>query len=287
MDERLLSFRKDPGSWLVRFGFLAAAGFLALLPLAWMVANSLKSSGETITRASANPFDPLFWPSSPQWANFVQVWLDDDFGQYFFHSFVIAAVTLAGVLITSVLAAYAFAKLWFRGREFLFSLLLATLMIPEIVTVLPNFLVVSALGWVNTLPGLTVPFMAGAFSIFLLRQFIKQIPEALFDAAQIDGAGPLTTVIHVVVPLIRGPLFTIAFLEVTASWNSLQWPLLVAQTPQWRPLSVGLARFMSESGPQIELRMAASLIALAPVVVFFLIAQRQINETLMKSGIQE
>ncbi len=275
-------------SWgVVRWVFLGLAGFLALLPLLWMVSNALKSSGETITRTSANPFDPLFWPTSPQWANFVQVWLDDDFGSYFFHSFVLSGVTLAGVVFTSVLAAYAFARLRFPGRELLFSVLLSTLMIPEIVTVLPNFLVVSALGWVDTLPGLTVPFLAGAFSIFLLRQFIKQIPEALFDAAQIDGATHGGTVLNVVVPLTRGPLFTIAFLELTASWNSLQWPLLVAQTPRWRPLSVGLVRFMSESGPQIELRMAASLIALLPVVLFFLVAQKQINETLMKSGLQE
>jgi len=287
MADRPSSFRRDPGTALLRFGFLIFSGFVALLPLVWMIANSLKSNAETITRNSSNPFDPLFWPSSPFWSNFVQVWLDDDFGQYFFHSFVIAAVTLAGVLFTSILAAYAFARLRFAGREVLFSLLLATLMIPEVVTVLPNFLVVSALGWLDTLPGLTVPFMAGAFSIFLLRQFIKQIPEALFDAAQIDGASHWRTVVNVVVPLNGGPLFTIAFLELTASWNSLQWPLLVAQTPRWRPISVGLARFMSETGPQIELRMAASLIALIPVVVFFLIAQKQINETLMKSGLQE
>jgi ABC-type glycerol-3-phosphate transport system permease component len=287
MDERPVRFRQAPGEWTARVGLLTVAAFVAVVPLLWMAANALKSAGETITRASANPFDPLFWPTTPLWANFGQVWLDDDFGSYFIHSTVIAGVTAAGVLVTSILAAYAFARLQFRGKEGLFSLLLATLMIPEVVTVLPNFLVVSALGWVDTLPGLTVPFMAGAFSIFLLRQFIRQIPETLFDAAQIDGASHLRIAFGLVGPLTRGPLFTIAFLEVTASWNSLQWPLLIAQTPQWRPLSVGLARFLSEVGPQIELRMAASLIALIPVVGFFLVAQGQIHETLMKSGLQE
>ncbi len=287
MDDRAVRWRRAPGEWFLRVGFLTAAAFVAVVPLLWMVANALKSGGETITRASANPFDPLFWPTTPLWTNFVQVWLDDDFGSYFVHSALIAGVTTAGVLLTSILAAYAFARLRFPGRETIFSGLLATLMIPEVVTVLPNFLVVSALGWVDTLAGLTVPFMAGAFSIFLLRQFIRQIPETLFDAAQIDGASHLRTTFSLVVPLTRGPLFTIAFLEVTASWNSLQWPLLVAQTPRWRPLSVGLARFLSGVGPQIELRMAASLIALVPIVLFFLMAQRQIHETLMKSGLQE
>jgi ABC-type glycerol-3-phosphate transport system permease component len=287
MDEPIRPFRRAPGEWAGRVAFLTLAALVAVLPLFWMTANALKTSGETITRASANPFDSLFWPTVPQWINFAQVWLNDDFGSYFVHSAIIAGVTTAGVLVTSLLAAYAFARLRFRGREGLFAGLLATLMVPEVVTVLPNFLVVSALGWVDTLPGLTVPFMAGAFSIFLLRQFIRQIPEALFDSAQIDGASHLRVTATLVAPLVRGPLFTIAFLEVTASWNSLQWPLLVAQTPQWRPLSVGLARFLSGVGPQIELRMAASLIALIPIVVFFWAAQRQIHETLMKSGLQE
>jgi len=286
MTEQPLSFRKHPVQFLVRYGLLTAAGFLALIPFLWMLATAFKSTAETITRNSANPFDPQFWPSILQWSNFVEVWLQDDFGHYFVNSMLLSTITLAGVLITSTLAAYAFARLNFAGKNMLFSLLLATLMVPEVVTIIPNFLVVSALGWVDTWAGLTVPFMGSAFYIFFLNQFIKQIPDALFDAAKMDGASHMRIITRIVVPLTNGPIFTIIFLELLASWNALQWPLLVAQTPRWRPLSVGLARFFSEAGSQMELRMAASLIALVPIVVVFLISQKHITETLTQTGIK-
>ena len=286
MDE-LLTWRRRPGALSLRWLVLLAAAAVSLLPFLWMAANALKPDAETMTRVSGNPFDANFWPSAPRWQNFADVWGDDDFGRYLFNSVFLAAVTLTGMLTTSLLAAYAFAKLRFRGKEALFAVLLSTLMIPEVVTVIPNFLAVSALGWVDTWQGLTVPFMAGAFGIFLLRQFIRQIPEALFDTARIDGASHLRTVTAVVVPLTRGPLATIAFLDVMNTWNSLQWPLLVAQTPAWRPLSVGLARFFSEAGAQLELRMAAALIALLPVAALFILTQKQITETLVRTGIRD
>ncbi len=286
MDDRL-TWRKRPGALAARWAVLLPAAAIALLPFLWMAANALKPGAEAMTRVSGNPFDANFWPSVPRWANFADVWLGDEFGRYLLNSVFLAAVTLIGMLATSLLAAYAFAKLRFRGKEVLFSLLLSTLMIPEVVTVIPNFLAVSALGWVDTPQGLTVPFMAGAFGIFLLRQFIRQIPEALFDTARIDGASHLRTLWVIVVPLTRGPLATIAFLDIMNTWNSLQWPLLVAQTTAWRPLSVGLARFFSEAGAQLELRMAAALIALLPIVVLFVVTQKHITETLVRTGIRD
>jgi ABC-type glycerol-3-phosphate transport system permease component len=286
MDERL-TWRRRPGALAARWAVLVPAAALSLLPFLWMAANALKPGAEAMTRVSANPFDAQFWPSSPRWANFADVWLGDDFGRYLINSVFLAVVTVAGMLATSLLAAYAFAKLRFRGKELLFSLLLSTLMIPEVVTVIPNFLAVSSLGWVDTWQGLTVPFMAGAFGIFLLRQFIRQIPEAMFDSARVDGASHLRILTLIVVPLTRGPLATIAFLDVMNTWNSLQWPLLVAQTPAWRPLSVGLARFFSEAGAQLELRMAASLVALLPIAVLFIVTQKHITETLVRTGIRD
>ena len=286
MDDRL-TWKTRPGGLFLRWAVLVPAAAASLLPFVWMAANALKPGAEAMTRVSGNPFDARFWPSQPHWANFVEVWAADDFGRYLFNSVFLSAVTLAGVLSTSLLAAYAFAKLRFRGKDSLFALLLSTLMIPEVVTVIPNFLAVSALGWVDTWQGLTVPFMASAFAIFLLRQFIRQIPEALFDTAKVDGASHLRVLAVIVVPLTRAPLATIAFLDVTNTWNSLQWPLLVAQTPAWRPVSVGLARFFSEAGAQLELRMAAGLIALLPIVVLFVLSQKQITETLVRTGIRD
>jgi len=257
------------------------------MPFAYMSANALKTYAETVTRVSPNPFSPDFWPASPQWANFAEVWLGDAFGHYFLDSFVISMTTLAGTLATSSLAAYAFAKLRFPGKEAIFSVFLATLMIPETVTLIPNFLVVSRLGWTDRLAGLTVPFIASAFYIFLLRQFFKQIPDSLVENARMDGAGNARILRSIVAPLSREPLFTVACLDIAFSWNSLQWPLVVVQTPRWRPISVGLARLISEAGPQIQLRMAGALISLLPIVLVYIVAQGQIVESISNAGIKE
>ena len=272
---------------VLRYSVLGVGAFACLLPFAYMAANALKTYAETVTRVSPIPFSPEFWPRSPQWSNFAEVWLGDAFGRYFLNSLVISASTLAGTLATSALAAYAFAKLRFPGREAIFSVFLATLMIPETVTLIPNFLVVSYLGWVDRLAGLTVPFMASAFYVFFLRQFFRQVPDSLLESARLEGASDLRVLFSIVAPLSRAPLFTLACLDVAASWNSLQWPLVVVQTPRWRPISVGLARLISEAGPQIQLRMAGALISLLPIVLVYILAQGQIVDSLSSSGIKE
>lgn len=261
--------------------------FVCLMPFVYMASNALKTYAETVTRVSPDPFSPSFWPISPQWTNFAEVWMGDAFGHYFLNSFIISLTTLVGTLATSSLAAYAFAKLRFPGKEAIFSAFLATLMIPETVTLIPNFLVVSRLGWTDRLSGLTVPFLASAFYIFFLRQFFRQISDSLIESARMDGATNLRILLSIVLPLSRAPLFTVACLDVAFSWNSLQWPLVVAQTPRWRPISVGLARLITEAGPQIQLRMAGALIALLPIVLVYAAAQSQIVESISASGIKE
>jgi ABC-type glycerol-3-phosphate transport system permease component len=145
---------------------------------------------------------------------------------------------------------------------------------------------VSKLGWVDRLPALTVPFMAGAFYIFLLRQFFNQVPNSLLETAQIDGSTNLQNLTLIVLPLAKGPLFTVAFLSFLGSWNALQWPLVVTQTPKWRPISVGLIRFISEAGPETQLRLAGAMIALLPVMVVYFVAQRQITEAIAHTGLK-
>jgi ABC-type glycerol-3-phosphate transport system permease component len=270
-----------------RYVFLALAAFVAVVPFLYLASNALKTSGETVTRVSPNPFSPEFWPQVPQWSNFATVWGADQFGAYLLHSVIISLVTLAGVLVSSVLAAYAFAKLKFPGKEGLFALLLATLMVPETVTLIPDFLIVKALGWINRLEAVTVPFMAGAFSIFLLRQFFRQIPRDLLDMAKIDGCSHLGVVRRIVVPLSWAPLATVAFLDVTNSWNALQWPLVVLQTSDWRPLSVGLARLISETGSDVPLRMAGAVLAIVPIFLAYLAAQKHITESITAYGLKQ
>lgn len=266
---------------------LTIGSFIAMLPFLYLLANSLKTYSETVTRVSAIPFDPRFWPKKPMWENYSRAWTTGGgLGRAFFNTVIIAFTTLSGVLLTSSPAAYAFSKLRFRGRSILFSIMLATLMIPETVLLIPNFIVIAKFGWVDRLPALTVPFMGSAFFIFLLRQFFSQVPDALVESARMDGASHPYILARIFVPLSRAPLFTVGFLAFMGAWNALQWPLVVTQTPKWRPISVGLAKFITEAGPETHLRMAGAMIALLPVVLIYTIAQRQITEAISRTGMK-
>ena len=164
---------------------------------------------------------------------------------------------VGGTLLFSLMAAYPLARIRFPGREAIFVVILATLMVPETVTMVPNFLTVSwlhrvsAVPWLNNWPALTIPFMTSAFSVFLLRQFMRGIPGDLWEAARIDGAGHLRFLFQVVLPLCRAPLLTVGMLAFIGSWNALGWPLLVTNTPAWRPIAVGLQKFVTEAGPEV------------------------------------
>ena len=260
---------------------LIAGAIVSTAPFAVMISQSLMTLGETLTRA------PL--PAAPQWANYAEAWRDADFGRYFRNSVTITALTIAGVLFSGALAGYAFARIRFPGRSLLFTLVLATLMIPGTVTFIPSFLLIRGDivpwgSWLNTLPALTVPFMANAFVIFLFRQFFAQIPDELFDAARIDGAGHLRFLVTVVLPMSRSVTTTAALLTFVSAWNEFLWPLLVTTTPAWRPLAVGLAAFVDEAGARTHLLMAGSVITIVPVLVLYFFTQRHFTEGIATSG---
>jgi ABC-type glycerol-3-phosphate transport system permease component len=283
--------RRHPGPRLTTGRFflyflLSLGGLACILPFLYMASTSLKSSAETITRVSPIPLSPDFWPSVFQWANYAEAWTRASFSLYFRNSLITAAVTVAGVLVTSSLAAYAFAKIRFKGSRPIFAVLLATLIIPESVYLVPNFIIVTRLGWYDSLAALTVPFMASAFYIFLLRQFFAQVPNELVESARMDGAGHVRSLLSIMLPLSGAPLFTVAFLAFVGSWNSLQWPLVVTRTPRWRPITVGLTTFISEAGPENQLIMAGAVIAILPVILLYFLAQKQFTEAIARSGIK-
>jgi ABC-type glycerol-3-phosphate transport system permease component len=265
---------------------LSLGGLVCILPFLYMASMSLKSSAETITRVSPIPFVPDFWPSVLRWANYGEAWTRASFSLYFRNSLITAAVTVAGVIVTSSLAAYAFAKIRFPGSRAVFAVLLATLIIPESVYLVPNFIIVTRMGWYDSLAALTVPFMASAFYIFLLRQFFAQVPNELVESARIDGAGHARSLVSIVLPLSGAPLFTVAFLAFVGSWNSLQWPLVATRTPRWRPITVGLTTFISDAGPENQLIMAGAVIATLPIVFLYFLAQKQFTEAIARSGIK-
>jgi len=256
---------------------------LSLLPFLWMLSNSLMTLGETITRQ--------LLPSTPRFENYAEAWNTAKFAVYFLNSVIITAATLAGLLVTSVLAGYAFARIEFPGRNVIFTVLLSTLMIPETVTFIPNFLLIRGDiipwgSWFNTLPALSVPFMGSAFSIFLLRQFFARIPGDLWDAAQIDGAGHLRFLVSVVVPMSRAVILTVTLFAFVTAWNAFLWPLLVTTDDTWRPLMVGLYNFQNEAGSQTHLLMAASVITIVPILALYFFTQKQFTEGIATSGLK-
>jgi len=189
--------------------------------------------------------------------NYIEAWTEADFSQYMWNSVRITLLTIAGVLITGTLAAYAFARMRFPGKDLLFTLYLATYMIPGAVTLIPNYLIIVRLerifidnfgienAWFDNWTALTIPFMINAFSVFLLRQFFAQIPDDLFDAALIDGAGHFRFLTQIVVPLSKAPLMSVVIFNGIWAWNSLQWPLIVTSTDRWLPVTVGLTSFIT------------------------------------------
>lgn len=269
---------------------LIGSAIIAIVPFFWMISTSLMTLGETINR--------VYIPASPQLNNYVTAWEESKFDQYFTNSIIITLTTLAGLLFTSILAAYAFARVRFAGRDIIFALLLSTMMIPESVTLIPNFLMIKGSivplpglpewkgSWLNQLPALTVPFMANAFSIFLLRQFFMKIPDEYWDAARLDGAGHVRFLTQIVLPMSKAPIMTVIIFSFIGSWNAFLWPLLVTTTPRWRPLMVGLYSFVSEAGPETQLLMAGAVITLIPILILYFFTQKQFTEGIASSGIK-
>jgi len=226
--------------------------------------------------------------------NYYQAWVTAKFGSYLWNSIRLTLITLAGMLVISTLAAYAFGRMHFAGRNLLFALLLSTMMIPETVTMIPNFLTITGnnpflpfINWYDNWPALTVPFMASFFNIFLLRQFFAQVPDELWDAARIDGAGHLRFLVQVVLPLSKAPIMTVIVFGFIGSWNALLWPLIATKAgSKWWPISVGLQNFVSEAGPETHLWMAGASLSMLPVLILYFLAQKQFVEGIATTGLK-
>ena len=269
---------------LLTYIVLIIGVLLAIFPFFWMISTSLMTLGDA---QGTNLFPP-----SIHFENYAEAWKEADFSLYMWNSFRITLMTLAGELTFSILAAYAFARIKFPGRDLLFTILLSTMMIPAMVTIIPNFLTVTWLGrigplkWINNWPALTIPFMGSVFSIFLLRQFFAQVPDELYDAIQIDGGGHLRFLWNVVLPLSKAPLMVIIVLSFIGSWNALAWPMLVTNAPAWRPIAVGLYGFIDEAGQRLNLMMAGAFIAIIPILVLYFFTQKQFTESIARSGLK-
>jgi len=270
--------RNLSGRLLIHLVLLAGV-IWSIFPFVWMVFTSLKSYVEAAASQSLLPTQWLF-------SNYLTAWNQVAvFPRYFANTIFIDTTTVLGVLVTGTLAAYAFARMQFPGRDVLFMLLLSTMMVPFEVTLVPNFILMRYFGWINHYQALIIPWTASAFSVFLLRQFFRSIPPDLYDAAVLDGANHLQFLWSIVVPLSRPALITSALLTFLGSWNALMWPLLVTNTPQMRPIQVGIASFITDAGTQVQLLLAAVTISVVPVILLYLVLQRWFIEGIATVGI--
>lgn len=266
---------------ILTYTLLVVGAVSILFPFFWMLSTSLKTPLESVK------FPPTFIPQSWQFSNYAEAWSKVNFTRYFLNTIFITICTLAGVLITSILAAYSFARLDFKGRELLFVSFLGVMMIPMPVYIVPGYLILQSLGWIDTYYAQIVPWIANVFSIFLLRQHFKTIPKDLYDAAVIDGYSDLGFLFKVVVPLSKPALVTISIFTIISSWNSFIWPLVVTNSDAIRPVQVGLAYFIQEQSTDYTLLMAASTFVILPLIILFFAAQKQIIASYSRSGLKD
>lgn len=219
-------------------------------------------------------------------SNYVNAWRAAPFGWYFFNSAFTAVTQVLLGLVVASLAAFALARINFWGRELVFLLVIGTLMIPGEVLLIPNYVTLARLGWINSYPALIVPFIASAFGIFLLRQFFATLPQELFDAARIDGASWFTQLRLVALPLATPGLVTYALFSFLGSWNALLWPLIVTNSERMRTIQVGLRYFVDEAGTDYGALMAASTLAVLPIIIGFFFVQKQFIQGIARSGLK-
>ena len=279
-----IKFTRATAWKLFVYVMLLLGALISLAPFMWMIVKSVMSLGESLSRSVI--------PTEFHWENYITAWQDANFSRYIINSIVITVITLSGELAFSVMAAYAFARIAFPGRNLIFGVLLSSMMIPGMVTMIPNLLTVTWLGrvgpigWIDNWPALTIPFMGSVFSVFLLRQFFAQIPQELFDAARIDGAGHWTMLLRIVLPLSTAPIMVIIVLSFIGTWNALAWPLLVTNSDRWLPVAVGLYNFVQDGGSQLHLVMAGTFITIIPILILYFFTQRQFTESIARSGLK-
>jgi multiple sugar transport system permease protein len=262
------------------YAVLIFGAMIMVIPFVWMVSTSFKLPKEIFV------FPPTWIPSEATLKNYIDLFRNLDFARPFINTVLVAgSITLLSVLFSSM-AGFAFAKFRFKGRDALFLLVLATIMVPGQMTIIPVFLMLRHLGLINTYAGLILPAMVSAFNVFFMRQFIITIPDDLLEAAKMDGAKEGFLYFKIILPLCRPALSTIAIFTFTGSWNSFLWPLIIAQDERMYTLPVAISVLAGQYGENIAIQMAGSCIVIAPILVFFIFAQRYFIKGIALTGMK-
>lgn len=260
--------RRSGGLTALAWAATVLAALTMLFPFLWMVVTSLQDQLEVFR------YPPQLLPDDPRWENYPGALTAQPFGRYFLNSVLFAAGVVVGQLTTAATAGYAFARLSFRGRERLFLLFLSTMMVPAVVVLIPRFLLIESLGWVDTYQGLISTELVSVWGIFLMRQYFRTVPAELEEAARIDGAGPFRIFWSVSLPLAKPALATLGLFAFIEAWKNLLWPLLATRSQEMRVVELGIASFHGTYEVNWPWQMAAGVTAVLPIVVLFLFTQR-------------
>lgn len=265
---------------VMNYLLLAVGGIAMLFPFVWMLGTSLKTPSELFV------LPPPLLPAEPQWDNYRKIWSAAPFARYFMNSLAVTTAITVGELISSVLAAFAFARFYFFGKTMILYLLLGTLMIPGELLLLPNVVTITELGWIDRYEGLIVPWVAGAVAIYFLKLYFEACPRSYYEAARIDGASDLYYLCYIQLPLAVPALIVLALLKIIASWNAYIWPLMVTNSEEMRTVQIGLLAFSTEAGTQYELLLAASSIVVVPMIIVLLCSEKYIVQAIASGGLK-
>ena len=262
------------------YTILVLGAAFILLPFLWMISTSMKPDNEVLL------MPPKWIPSALQWKNYVDAFKAVPFFTYLKNSIVVTVAITSCELITTILAAFAFAQLEFKGKNLLFMLLVATMMVPGEILTIPNFVTLARLGWIDSYKAMVAPWATSVFSIFLLRQQFASIPQSYYKAARMDGCSDLRYLFTVMVPMSRPTIVSVALLKIINSWNSYLWPLISTNSREMRTLPVGLAYFSTEAGTDYNTLMAFSLMIITPTILVYLFTQKYIIQGVSKTGLK-
>lgn len=272
--------RKKRMSQFVVYVILILGSVLMVIPFLWMILTSFKTYKEVIAL-------PIQWfPASWNWDNYTQVLGKLDFLRYYRNTILVTVITVTVMTFFAALAAYTFARMNFPGRNLLFGLLLIVYMVPPQMTMVPKYMMIVKLGWVDTLAGIVVPNLFSVYTMFMLRQFFASVPGDMDAAAKIDGCSYFGIFWRVDLPLVKNGLIAITVLNVLWSWNDLLWPLIATSTDRMRVLSVAIATLNNSDGSQYQLLMAAGVLAILPMLIIYGVCQQYFMEGITSSGVK-
>jgi multiple sugar transport system permease protein len=267
------------GLWYLVVTLLALA---VMVPFLWMLVTSLKGQNEIFA------YPPTWIPQQPQWQNYLEVWKEAPFGRYFLNSTIVALAVTVGQLTACVLAAFAFARMNFKGKNAMFLVFLSTTMISSQVTLVPSYLIMRTLNWIDHYQALIVPFLANAFGVFMIRQSFRTIPRELEEAAKLDGCGRFRFLVQILLPLCKPILASQALFAFMGNWNSYLWPLIVTNRDSMRTLQIGLRYFVSsEGGTKWGIYMAAAVVISLPVILVYFLVQKTFVESMATTGLKD